>query len=288
MMAIEGPQRGDDGVVIRDLATLDDYYACVALQDETWGAGFSERVPAAILRVAQKVGGVSAGAFDAEGRLLGFVFGLTGIRAGRPAHWSDMLAVRPEARGRHLGDRLKHYQRAKVRAIGVTTMLWTFDPLIARNAHFNINRLRARAIEYVPDMYGSNTGSTLHGALPTDRFIVEWTLGDDDANGDVAPTPSAATPGDRDLPSLTLPHGDRNPTLGPASYGGDLRIDIPPDFEAIQHGESELARRWRMTARDVLMASLSRGYQVIRFVRGHDAALPYYVLSRAGVTGEDR
>src|SRR5256885_4557451 len=36
--------------------------------------------------------------------------------------------------------------------------------------------LGARAGEYVPDMYGSNTGSALHGTIPTDRFIAEWDL----------------------------------------------------------------------------------------------------------------
>ena len=54
-----------------------------------------------------------------HGRMLGFVFGLTGVRDGRLVHWSDMLAVREEARGKQLGERLKHYQRDVVRAIGV-------------------------------------------------------------------------------------------------------------------------------------------------------------------------
>src|SRR5690606_25947343 len=80
---------------LRHFASLDDYRACVALQEEVWGAGFSERVPTAILKVGQELGGVSAGAFDRSGRLDGFVFGLTGLDdAGEPVHWSDMLAVR--------------------------------------------------------------------------------------------------------------------------------------------------------------------------------------------------
>ena len=51
-----------------------------------------------ILLVAQKVGGVAAGAFDGQGKLMGFVFGLTGVENGAIVHWSDMLAVRPEPR----------------------------------------------------------------------------------------------------------------------------------------------------------------------------------------------
>ena len=52
-----------DGIVIREFATHDERVAAVRLQEETWGAGFTERVPAAILLVGGKIGGVSAGAF---------------------------------------------------------------------------------------------------------------------------------------------------------------------------------------------------------------------------------
>jgi predicted GNAT superfamily acetyltransferase len=92
-----------DGTVLRDLqgqAELDD---ALKLQEETWGEGFKERVPPAILLVAQKIRGIAAGAFSVSGALVGFVFGLTGVRGGRLVHWSDMLAVRPERQGRGLG-----------------------------------------------------------------------------------------------------------------------------------------------------------------------------------------
>src|SRR5438067_3815899 len=167
---------GADGITVRRVATLAEYQTCVAIQEETWGQGFRELVPTAILMVAQKLGGVCAAAFDAHDRMLGFVFGITGLKDGALVHWSDLLAVRPEARGAHLGERLKRYQRELVLAVGVHTMYWTFDPLVARNAHLNLVRLGARAAEYVPNMYGDRTGSPLHGALATDRFVAEWDL----------------------------------------------------------------------------------------------------------------
>ena len=71
-----------DQLTIREFASLEEYQACVAFQEETWGHGFSERVPAAILHVGQKIGGVSAGAFEPTGKMVGFVFGLTGVRGG--------------------------------------------------------------------------------------------------------------------------------------------------------------------------------------------------------------
>ena len=119
---------------IRDFSSHADRAQCVALQELTWGAGFTEKVPAAMLLVAQKLGGVVAGAFDDAGVMQGFVFGVTGLKDGRLVHWSDMLAVRPEAQGTHLGERLKEYQRDKCRSLGIEVMYWTFDPLVARNA----------------------------------------------------------------------------------------------------------------------------------------------------------
>src|ERR1041384_8789896 len=83
---------------VRPLATREELQACVGLQRETWGASFSDTVPASILKVSQRVGGVALGAFGDGGRLLGFVFGLTGVERGAIVHWSDMLAGRSEAR----------------------------------------------------------------------------------------------------------------------------------------------------------------------------------------------
>ena len=85
-----------------------------------------------------------------------------------------MLAVRPEARDHGIGRRLKLYQRSLVAELGVTQILWTFDPLVSRNAHLNLNALGARVTDYVPDMYGADTGSALHQGIGTDRFVVAW------------------------------------------------------------------------------------------------------------------
>src|SRR6185436_9536941 len=85
-------------------------------------------------------------------------------------------------------------QRDLVRAVGVETMFWTFDPLVARNAHFNLNRLGARIAEYIPNFYGSNTGSILHGALPTDRFVAEWQLSSAGRNARDAASPEGERP----------------------------------------------------------------------------------------------
>src|SRR5687768_8939762 len=129
-----------DAIIIRDLNTTADLKACVAMQRETWGENFSELVPAAILQVAQYVGGVSAGAFTPDDQMVGFVFGITGIENKSngevvPVHWSDMLAVRKDVRNKGIGERLKRYQRDVLLKRNVQKIYWTFDPLDSKNAH---------------------------------------------------------------------------------------------------------------------------------------------------------
>src|SRR5215204_2057215 len=141
-------------IEVRALTNHAEMKACVALQHAIWGEGFTDVVPASVLKVAQRIGGVVIGAFDPQGKLLGFVFGLTGVERGKIVHWSDMLAVAPTARNLGLGRRLKEHQRSLVRELGASVIYWTYDPLVARNAHLNFNRLGVRATEYAKDMYG--------------------------------------------------------------------------------------------------------------------------------------
>ena len=166
------------GITFRVMDTFDDFGKCVELQRATWGHDWTDVIPPSMLKVSQKVGGILAGAFDGQERLLGFVFGLTGIRDGKPAHWSHQLAVIPEQRNSGLGRQLKLFQRDLLLSAGVRVMYWTFDPLVARNAHLNLNRLGARIHEYVPDFYKGETSSELHSGVGTDRFIVRWPLAD--------------------------------------------------------------------------------------------------------------
>ena len=93
-------------IEVRPLRTHDEFARCVEMQNDVWGAEFSERVPAALLKVTQRIGGIAAGAFDGDD-LLGFVFGMTGLENDRLVHWSDMLAVREDMRDHGIGRRLK-------------------------------------------------------------------------------------------------------------------------------------------------------------------------------------
>ncbi len=246
---------------IRDFSSHADRAQCVALQELTWGAGFTEKVPAAMLLVAQKLGGVVAGAFDDDGVMQGFVFGVTGLKDGRLVHWSDMLAVRPEAQGTHLGERLKEYQRDKCRALGIDVMYWTFDPLVARNAHLNLNRMGARVDEYVVAMYGEGTNSPLQGDMPTDRFVITWAI--DPAR---VAKPLTAIPADAQ-PADALPDAPR------------VTVRVPRDITALAAADLAAARRWRESTRRAFTHYLPRGYVVRGFVADADGGA--YLLERA-------
>ena len=262
------------GYTIRHLVSHAERAEVVRIQDETWGAGFTERIPAAMLLVGPKLGGITGGAFDASGRMVGFVFGLTGPRDGTLAHWSDMLAVRPEAQGRRLGEALKHWQRAECRRMGVEVMYWTFDPFVARNAHLNLNLLGAGVHQFVPDMYGTETASPVHGPLGTDRFVASWSVRAE----------PVALPGDPTLIAGALvvagPPG-HGPTEGDALPDAPrVAVRIPTDYHHLLRHDLEGARVWRMAARRALSHSLTRGYRVTAFVPDRTAD-PTYLLTRS-------
>ncbi len=265
-------------IEVRILRTHQEYAACVDLQKETWGQQFNELVPTTILKVSQRIGGVSAGAFDARGCLLGFVFGMTGVENGQLVHWSDMLAVRESARNLGIGRRLKEFQKSYLRDLGVDRVYWTFDPLVARNAHLNLNHLGARVVEYVPNMYG-DTRSSLHRGLGTDRFVILWEIGDAADHGiqPVHPADVENTP----IANEAVGVG-RTPPVGGSALGAEavVRIAIPYDVQAIPPESVEESERWRAVTRRAFLHYLNGGYRVKGFYSEGNSGPCFYVLTR--------
>jgi predicted GNAT superfamily acetyltransferase len=269
---------------IRALEGMDELRAAVAFQEGIWGEGFSERVPVSLLKVSARLGGVVAGAFDRSGgpesRLVGFVFGMTGLEDGELVHWSDMLAVAPGYRDRGLGRRLKWFQRDTVRSLGIRRMRWTCDPLEARNLALNLNHLGATAPEYIRDMYGQSD-SPLHQGLGTDRLVLRWDLDSPEvaarAAGEV--DPEAAGPAARDLPrafpvtldpaGLPLPGAaSREPWRMDQPWEG-VRVAIPAHIQSLRDAAPGLAVEWRARTRASLEKALSVGWVVHHLLRSH-------------------
>jgi predicted GNAT superfamily acetyltransferase len=278
-----GPADTVDGAggefTYRAFRTPEDAAACVQLQQEIWGRTF-DYVPASLLRIATSIGGLAIGAFDASGQMVGFVFSLAGIRDGEPIHWSHMLGVRENVRGAGVGRHLKELQRAELAHRGITRVLWTFDPLQARNAHLNFNRLGVRLVDYVENMYGI-TASPLHHGLATDRLIVML--------------PTSAEQAER--PSNGA-HGSNGaiPILTPFPRAGDLTVDIddtsvpsvlieiPADLQQIIASSPEVAGTWRLATRASFLRAMQRGYEVTGLRRDQATNRAFYTLTVASPT----
>lgn len=270
-------------VDVRELRSHDEFVACVDLQHEIWGVRFSDHVPASLLKVCPRIGGVTAGAFDESGRLLGFVFGMTGVERGQLVHWSDMLAVRANARDAGIGRRLKEFQRDRLLRLGVTTIYWTFDPLVARNAHFNFNRLGVRVVEYALDLYG-HTDSPLHDGLGTDRLIVAWPIALREAPGVHDPRASAQSLDVLASRILNPSNGDGVPSMPETTsppIDATVRVEIPLRVERVQATSLPTAALWRATTRRAFLWSFDHGYTVRGFYRDDATDRGYYVLTRS-------
>jgi len=241
------------GVELRALAGRDDLAACLDVQRAVWGDDPRELVPPIILEATLRAGGLLGGACDQAGRLLGFVYGMPAIREGRPAHWSHLMAVRPEARRLGLGLALKQWQRARLQEQGIERAYWSYDPLLAGNAHLNLNLLGARVVEYVEEMYAGE----VQGTAGSDRFVVEWVLA---APAGTVPSGPAEVVG---LETAALPDAPR------------VGVAVPKDFSALAAGDPVLAGRWRAATRRAFTHYLDGGYRIAGFRRGD---LPVYVL----------
>jgi predicted GNAT superfamily acetyltransferase len=256
-----------DSYDIRELRSAQEFQACHDLQRATWGEGFAELVPVTVLRIAQRLGGVVAGAFDADDKLAGFVFGITGLENRTPAHWSDMLAVRPDLRTRGVGDALKRYQRTVLLERGVQRAYWTFDPLESKNAYINFVHLGIVAREYCRDLYGDSV-SPLHRGIGTDRLIAIWELNNPRVQAALAGERAAEQ--DDDAPWVIQPiESDGLPIAHPpVELETDrVRIPIPPDIQMLKATRLDLALTWRAHTRAAFEHYLARGYTVTGFRR---------------------
>jgi predicted GNAT superfamily acetyltransferase len=239
--AWRGNRERRNAVEIRPLESQAELQECVALQRRTWGENYADIVAASILKISAKIGGVVLGAFD-SGTMVGFVFGLAGVERRSIVHWSHMLAVVPEAQNQGIGRSLKEQQRLMVAKTGAKTMYWTFDPLVARNAHLNFNVVGVRATDYVRDMYGESA-SPMHRGIGTDRLIVSWPVDD-----------------------IAVAARRREMTKAGSAPDNDvLRIEIPSDIAALQLSDMSVAREWRERTRAAFEQAFAKGYAIQGF-----------------------
>lgn len=279
---------------LRDLHTLDDYSLVVDLQRRVWGEGYDDVVPLSILAVVVKRGGILAGAFDGA-RLAAFVFSVPGLKDGKPMQWSHMLGVDEAYRRSGIGYTLKLVQRDRTLAQGLELVEWTYDPLMAPNAHLNFARLGVVAEEYLVNVYGAS-GSVLHHGAPTDRFIAAWHVATPHVQRRIAKEaavkadPAQATLSVRDAAvadaPLLNPTVDQAGWLAPAGAADLAREDnrllvaIPGRYGDMLQQAPDLAMAWRMQTREIFTTYFARGYRCVDFLLNREQGRGVYVMEK--------
>src|SRR3989440_8452476 len=169
-------------VTVREVNTVAEYDACIDLQRAAFGLPDLEISPRRHLIVSRMAGGWTLGAF-AEGKLIGFVHHLAAVKGNEIFGYSHMMAVDPAYQNHGVGAQLKWAQRERALAEGRSFIKWTFEPMRARNAHFNLNRLGVAIREYAVNFYGTdyNTNPAEKGSvsgMDSDRLFASWELND--------------------------------------------------------------------------------------------------------------
>ncbi|WP_236967125.1 GNAT family N-acetyltransferase [Microbacterium aurantiacum] len=220
------------GIRIRDLDTVADVFTASAVLADVWG-GDRSGMPPNLLRALAHSGNYAVGLWDDE-RMIGASVAFFAAPAARSMH-SHITGILPAHQGHGLGRALKEHQREWALARGVGHITWTFDPLVARNAHFNLAVLGARVTDFLVDHYGPMDDGVNRGD-ESDRIMVSWAL---------------AAPG-----------------IGaPAEERIVATVVVPDDIAAIRARSVTDAAAWRRRVRDELLAGLADGLAIGGFDR---------------------
>ncbi|PRB15939.1 GNAT family N-acetyltransferase [Microbacterium sp. MYb62] len=268
----EAAQRAS-GLRIRLLDRIEEHAAVRALIEEVWHAGEgAPPVTADLLSAIRVSGGYVSGAFDEQG-LAAASLGFFGPPSQRRLH-SHITGALARTRGTGIGHAMKLHQRAWALREGVETITWTFDPLVRRNAYFNIVKLGASVTDYLPDLYGAMDDAINRDDI-TDRALARWPL--THAGVVAAASGRTASMHRAEFASAVValrPDPSESPVLG--DRDADLvLIGIPADIESMRATDSAKATAWRLAVRATLGTLLDEG----AVVRGFDRD-GWYILDR--------
>jgi predicted GNAT superfamily acetyltransferase len=243
----------DLSLEIRECTTVDEFDACIALQREVFSLPDLEISPRRHLIVSRFAGGWTLGAFHEE-KLIGFVLSVPAFRGEERIFYSHMTAVKKEFQSHGVGARLKWAQRARALEENVKFIKWTFEPVQARNAYFNLVRLGVTIRLYVPNFYGTDYNpqpGVKSAGMDSDRLFAEWQL-------DSEKVVNAAQ-------GTQIDFGE------PAR-----KIVIPPDWRDLLAEHPEKARSEQLRVRQEFEEAFMKGLTCKGFER--DDETPAYLL----------
>lgn len=240
-------------VFIRECATLEELSACVDLQRNVFALPEIEISPVRHFVVTRNAGGFALGAFSG-GDLVGFVLSVPAFLRGEKAFYSHMTAVRADFQSFGIGRRLKWAQRARALDLGVKFIKWTFEPVKARNAFFNIEKLGAIVTEYQENFYGTDYSASEKIGLASDRLFAEWHLESEKV--------------------VRLSEGNQFEL----DAEPDVKIAIPADWSSVVKEDPQQALDEQLRVRSEFQTAFGRGLIGRGFVR--EAGRPHYLLFR--------
>lgn len=224
----------EDSFEIRILDDPADMAAVVTVFQQVWGTVLPI-VGVELLRAISHSGGYVASVTD-SGNIIGASFGFLARHRGRQALHSHITGILPGVQHSGVGRAMKKHQRAWAADNDLEWVTWTFDPLVRRNAWFNLEVLKADVAEYLVDFYGPMEDS-MNSNDVSDRILVAWRVD------------SSAAP-------------EQNAASGPT-----IEVATPDDIHALRRTDPAEAMRWRLQLRDQLGGRLAAGGAVTGFTR---------------------
>lgn len=219
---------------VRTISTADEFVEHAALMQDVWGVS-TPLVSVELLAAISHADGYVAAAFDGD-RMVGASVGFLARHRGASALHSHVTGVVGTMRHAGVGRSIKFHQRDWAAERNVDWITWTFDPLVRRNAWFNIAVLGADVHSYLPDFYGTMTDA-INAGDASDRLYIAWRV------------------------SAPLPDRPRD--------GSDVRdaefVPTPDDVVAMRRADPAQVAVWRRTTRDALAGALDAGQSVLGF-----------------------
>lgn len=271
-------------VDVRPVTALADLEAMSELYAAIWRSDANPPMTTELLRALSKVGSYVAGAFDGAS-LVGASVGFFSAPAERVLH-SHIAGVSPSSRLRNVGFAMKLHQRAWALQRGVSMIEWTYDPLVSRNAYFNIAKLAGDPAEYLPNFYGA-MGDVINRDDASDRILVHWRLRDPQVADACAFRPrlsdvASLREGGAGVALACSPDGA--PVAGASGSVGAARlVAVPSDIESLRAGNPRLASEWRVALRETLLELMGSGFRITGFDRAG-----WYVLTPPTTTTDEK
>ena len=237
---------------ITTLEDPNDQAAAVRIFDQVWPPGSgATHVKSNLLRAMIHSGGYVSAAFDGD-EAVGAALALVGrhrIGTGypdAPDSWythlhSHMAGVVDRYRNRSIGTAIKLHQRAWALSQAIDTIVWSFDPLVRRNARLNVQKLGTEVRGYEPNFYG-DMDDAINAGDPSDRVFAWWEL---DSN-------KAIQAADSPLPAVV-----------PSEFNDVRVVEIPQDIVALRAVDQAAALAWRVNVREQFLDAFDSGYRVV-------------------------